>query len=73
MTNNQNQYQRGFVGLLGLLIAAAVIVFLAVKILTKIYQLPVSSNGPNLPSQARSIIERAEDAKRTIEQRSLGI
>ncbi|MBI4136092.1 MAG: hypothetical protein HY481_00865 [Candidatus Vogelbacteria bacterium] len=58
--------QRGFMGLLGLLITAAVIVFLAVKILTKIYQ-------PSIPDQTRSIIERAEDAKRAIEERSRGI
>lgn len=69
MTNNQNQYQRGFVGLLGLLITAAVIAFLAVKILTKIYQ---PSADPDLPGQTRSIIEQAEDAKRVIESRSHG-
>jgi len=65
-------YQRGFVGLLGLLITAAVIAFLAVKILTKIYQPPATGDS-NLPSQTRSIIEQAEDAKRAIEERNLGI
>ena len=59
--------RRGFVGLLGLLITAAVIVFLAVKILMQIYRVP---SEPNILKESRSIIEQAEDAKRLIEQRS---
>ncbi|MBI2100761.1 MAG: hypothetical protein HYT47_01975 [Candidatus Vogelbacteria bacterium] len=62
--------QRGLVGLLGLLITAAVIAFLAVKILTQLYQ---PSPGPGLPGQARSIIDSAEAAKRAIEERQRGI
>ncbi|MBI2097925.1 MAG: hypothetical protein HYT46_03275 [Candidatus Vogelbacteria bacterium] len=68
MTNDRSQ--RGFVGLLGLLITAAVIAFLAVKILAQLYP-PSADQG--LPGQARSIIDSAEDAKRAIEERNLGI
>lgn len=69
MTNNQNQ--RGFIGLFGLLITAAIMVWLAVQILTKLYG-PPPANAPaaNSIEQGRSIIDSAEEAKRAIEQRN---
>lgn len=70
--------QRGFVGLLVLLITVAIIALLTVKILTKLYRLPAPSGveGPidaGVPNQTRSIIDSAKDAKRAIEERSRGI
>ena len=73
--------QRGFVGLLGLLITAAIIAFLAVKIFTRLYGIsdtpaagdssaPAELSQPNPITRGRSIIESAEEAKRMIEQQS---
>ncbi|HEY4524444.1 MAG TPA: hypothetical protein VJL36_01665 [Candidatus Paceibacterota bacterium] len=72
--------QRGFIGLLGLLIAVMVIAFLSVKILSKMYALPAVSNqgdlispsnsSPQIPT--RSILDQAADAARAIENRSRG-
>ena len=71
------QNRRGFIGLLGLLIAVMIMAFLAVKVLSKMYTLPTSPessdvNNSNEQTMPRSIIDSAENAARAIEARSRG-
>ncbi|MEK7209199.1 MAG: hypothetical protein AAB677_02990 [Patescibacteria group bacterium] len=65
--------QRGFIGLLGLLIVVMTIAFLAVKVLTKIYQPSgPETDGFNNSNSIPSILDQAKDAKREIENRNRG-